>query len=240
MSATDELVQAGDLAYASILTPDQDKTGEFFASLLGWRFQVTNDEYQELDLVEANPQQSIFTQPGGQPDLFICFTVESMAEALERAARAGAKVEGEPAEEDGGLTCGVTSPSGLPTTFYEFLKPRISRPLPSGADHGDLVGAIIESSDPDAVLTFHEAVFGSGNVSTQDGFLYRTQPPVRVVHSDHRRVVPVYGVAELDKAAQKVTTLGGSIVDTSEHHWRSGLAARDPLGFNFVIQSLVD
>lgn len=207
--ADQALVQQGDIVFVSLLTPDRTRAQSFYAEVLGWRYELTDDQWQEPEVVGANVQHALAQLPGS-PTIFTCYAVDDVRKAIQRVAELGGTVRGEPKEEDGGLTCGCTDPLNKRFTLYEFLKPRTPRASRDRARQGDLVEVVIQTSLLDRFASFYAELLG-WDIPAGGGVVPNTAPSGRVVAAGSDQVVPVYAVDDLPSALARVTAAGGRL-----------------------------
>ncbi|PSS43164.1 hypothetical protein C6401_14065 [Arthrobacter woluwensis] len=232
---TIEAVREGDIVYVSMMLPDEQAAADFYASVFGWTFERTEGEHSEVEIAGANIQHAI-NQAGGPPNLFICFAVDDVAATSAKVGPAGGNLEGTPYEEDGGLTVGVTDSTGRSTTLYQFLKAPTPRATRSSAKHGDVIGILVESNNPQGFTEFYQNIFAVD--STWDaGELQGSEPLLRVIQAERNRARPVYGVRSLTELETAVTAAGGTIEEDAS--WSAGGRRYiDPQGFFFYAEEL--
>ena len=108
--------EPGSFTWADLVTPDKDRSREFYGDLFGWNYEETGEEFGFYTLVSSGETQICgFMSPmqEGQPPAWMpYFSVESAESTTKAASDAGAQV--------------LVSPTPIPTvgTFAVLADPQ--------------------------------------------------------------------------------------------------------------------
>jgi predicted enzyme related to lactoylglutathione lyase len=218
-------IQHGDVGYVSVWTPDADRAALFYGRVLGWTYDP-----QSHRVTNTRGHIGLFSVPGA-PTMFCCYAVSDLAGARQSILDAGGQVD-EPQEFDFGTVLGATDPAGAPFAVYQPT-PGEPRPELNGAGPGELSYLTYQVADASAFKAFYSRMlfwsFEPGRVD--DGWgIAGTHPMAGVAGGSDRSVtVPMWTVADVDEAVERVREAGGSVIDepSQQPYGRSALCTDD-------------
>jgi predicted enzyme related to lactoylglutathione lyase len=200
-------IQHGDVGYVSLWTPDAERAAAFYAHVLGWTYdpashQVTNTK-QHLGIFAV----------GDRTTLFCCYAVADLSGARQSIVDGGGRV-GELQEFDFGTVLDAVDSQGTAFAVYQPA-PGQPRPELNGAGPGELSYITYEVTDSAAFRAFYSRVlfwtFEPGRI--EDGWQVSGTHPMAGVAggSPAATTVPMWTVADIDDAVQRVREAGGTV-----------------------------
>ena len=225
-------IQHGDVGYVSVWTPDAARAAAFYGHVLGWRYdpethQVTN----------TTEHIGIFSVPG-PPTLFCCYAVTDLAGARQSIVDGGGR-PGDAREFDFGTVLDATDPSGTPFAGVE-PKPGQARPALNGTGPGELSYLTYEVPDSAAFRAFYSRFlfwsFEPGRID--DGWAVRNAHPMSGAAGGSTRsvAVPMWTVADIDAAVDRVREAGGTVIDEpSQQPYGKSALCTDDQGSRFYL-----
>jgi predicted enzyme related to lactoylglutathione lyase len=230
----------GDVGYVSLWVPDGQRAAAFYATVLGWTYGAEAKGHARQ--VEGRDlPHGIF---GGRDHstLFLCFLVDDIEAAVERVGRAGGRAE-EPTMEPFGMTSMAVDVEGTPFSIYEAPAGERGRRLEAnGSRAGDLAYITMEVQDSVAMRAFYGEVLGwrfnPGHV--EDGWGPGDVVPMTGLSGGHEvtRVVPMYRVDDIGRAAARVRAAGGSATDPERQPYGVTSECVDDQGTRFYLGQL--
>ena len=233
-------VRHGDLGYVSLWVPNVRQATEFFAAVLGWRFEGAAQE-EGRRVVGQHLHHGLW---GGvdQPTLFCCYAVTDVEAAVDRIRAAGASAS-EPHDEPFGRVAEATDPEGA--RFAVFTPPggsvrAANAPVTATPTReGDVVYVTMEVTDSDRTREFYGAVLGwrasAGNVA--DGWNVDGVMPMVGIAGGRpmARCVPMYQVDDIQAAVARVRAAGGRASDPEPQPYGITSEAVDDQGTRFYL-----
>lgn len=202
----------GDIAYVSLWVPDVERATAFFEAVLGWRYGPGGGP-QGRQVEGVVPRHGLW---GGQArsTLFMCFAVDDVAAAVERARQAGGRIQ-DPREEQYGLVADGTDDQGVRFALLESgARPTGDRPPPTGARHGDLAYVSMVVPDSARARAFYGSVldwrFSPGHAP--DGWQVEDVVPMVGLAggAEQSTLIPMYRVEDIAVAVERVRRAGGT------------------------------
>ena len=208
-------IRHGDVGYVSVWTPDADKAAAFYGQVLGWVYDPAEHEVTSTSLPTG-----LFTAANSHGDgtLFCCYAVADLAGARAAILDAGGTVD-ETQEFSFGTVLGATDTQGTAFAVYE-PSADTTRPELNGAGPGELSYITYEVNDSRAFREFYGRVlhwaFEPGRVD--DGWQISPSHPMGGVAGGSAKpsTVPMWTVADIDAAVQRVRTAGGTVLSEPE------------------------
>ncbi|BBY17554.1 VOC family protein [Mycolicibacterium litorale] len=203
-------IRHGDVGYVSLWTADAERAAAFYGRVLGWNYDPATRQVTNTDLPTG-----IFAGDG-PATLFCCYAVDDLAAARQSITEAGGTV-GATVEHDFGTTLDATDPLGHPFAVFTPARPT-RRPALNGTGPGELSYITYEVPDSGRFREFYGRVlswtFESGRV--QDGWQVQDSQPMAGMAGGAARAVtvPMWTVADIDDAVQRVREAGGSVLQT--------------------------
>jgi predicted enzyme related to lactoylglutathione lyase len=120
----------GTLCWADLSTPDQDRAGNFYAQLFGWKIMKEDEDpahnYHHIangeDFIGGIPPAS-YRDPNVPPHWLVCFAVSDCNGAVAKAKQLGAKVYLSPANvEDLGRWAVLADPQGAAFAIFQAAR----------------------------------------------------------------------------------------------------------------------
>jgi predicted enzyme related to lactoylglutathione lyase len=202
-------IQHGDVGYVSVWTPDAERAAAFYGHVLGWTYDPASHQ-----VTNTKQHIGIFSIPGAHT-MLCCYAVADLNGARQAIVAGGGSV-GDVQEFDFGTVLDATDSQG--TAFAVFqAAPGMTRPELNGAGPGELSYITYEVADSTAFKAFYSRVlfwnFEPGNV--EDGWQVAGTHPMAGVAggSAAQVVVPMWTVAGIDAAVDRVGEAGGSIIE---------------------------
>lgn len=224
----------GDIGYASLWVDDARRVGALLAEVLGWSYaegapgeavQVTG---QRLHHGVANH--------AGAPTLLLCFAVADLDDALRAVAVAGGTA-GDVRPASQGRTVLCADDQGAPFALYQPASGVASEAGGPAVGPGDLAYVTMEVPHSSAARAFYGTVLGwrfrPGRVD--DGWqIEGVDPPVGLRGGAASAVtVPVYAVADLDGALERLRAGGGQGTDPEAQPYGRIAECSDGHGLRF-------
>ena len=229
----------GDLAYASIWTPDVAAADRFYTAVLGWTLADTR-EGRGRQVSGAGMSMGMW---GGQsqPTLMPCWVVDDVDDAVELARAAGGTAEAA-VDEAYGRVAQCADDQGQP--FAVFTPPADGGGHGGGATGGpgELTYYELRSPDPARARAFYSTVLGwRFRPGTEPGYWHPLagdrwpRPSCGLVRGERAETVPWFRVADLDAAVAAVRAGGGTAAEPEQS--RDGLVAvcTDDQGARFCL-----
>jgi uncharacterized glyoxalase superfamily protein PhnB len=197
-------IQHGDTAYVSVWTPDADRAAAFYGYVLGWTYDPVSHRVTNTEL-----STGIYAVDG-QPTLFCCYAVADVQAAREAIVKAGGTL-GEIRRSDYGSMLDATDAQGVAFAVYQ---PASGQQRPKL--HGELSYVTYEVLDSARFRDFYGRVlhwaFEPGRVD--DGWHVVSALPMAGVAggNTHPTTVPMWTVADIDAAVERVREAGGSVL----------------------------
>lgn len=227
----------GDLAYVSLQLPDVARAERFFTGVLGWRTEGSGPG-RKVNGLSFNHG---LWEGAARPTLFLCFGVDDLDHALDDVRAAGG-VAGTPVDAPHGRVADCTDNQGVAFALYQLPADAGPRNPENGAVDGDVAYVTVEVPDSAAARAFYGAVLGwrfaPGRVP--DGFQVEGVAPMVGLRGGvaEATVVPMYRVADVGAAVERVRAAGGAATDPSpQPYGRSSLCADDQ-GTRFYLGEL--
>jgi predicted enzyme related to lactoylglutathione lyase len=201
-------IQHGDIGYVSVWTPDADRAAAFYGHVLGWTYDRSTRQV-------TNTTQSIgIFGVGERSTLFCCYAVSDLQAARQAMIDAGGE-PGEVRQFEFGTVLDATDPLG---TAFSVYQPSGDQPRPelNGSGPGEVSYVTYEVADSAAFRDFYGQVlhwtFEPGRIT--DGWQVVGAHPMSGVAggSDRPMTVPMWTVADVDAAAQRVLGAGGEVL----------------------------
>jgi predicted enzyme related to lactoylglutathione lyase len=201
-------IQHGDIGYVSVWTPDADRAAAFYGHVLGWTYDRSTRQV-------TNTTQSIgIFGVGERSTLFCCYAVSDLQAARQAMIDAGGE-PGEVRQFEFGTVLDATDPLG---TAFSVYQPSGDQPRPelNGSGPGEVSYVTYEVADSAAFRDFYGQVlhwtFEPGRIT--DGWQVVGAHPMSGVAggSDRPMTVPMWTVADVDAAVQRVLGAGGEVL----------------------------
>jgi predicted enzyme related to lactoylglutathione lyase len=228
-------IQHGDVGYVSVWTPDADRAAAFYGHVLGWTYDPATHQ-----VTNTSQHIGIFSVP--QPrTLFCCYAVADLEGARQSILDGGGTVD-EPQQLDFGTVLGATDPQGRAFAVFQPA-PGEPRPALNGQGPGDLSYITYEAADSAAFKAFYSRVlfwtFEPGRI--EDGWgIQQTHPMAGIAGGSAAQVtVPMWTVADIDAAVERVREAGGTIIDEpSQQPYGKSAQCTDDQGTRFYLGEL--
>jgi predicted enzyme related to lactoylglutathione lyase len=208
ISAAPTTIRHGDIGYVSVWVHDAERAARFYGHVLGWTYDPVG--YQ---VTNTREHIGIFGVPDRRT-LFCCYAVDDLEAARQAIVDAGGQI-GEIRQFDFGTVLDATDPLG---TAFSVYKPAAGRPRPplNGSEPGELSYVTYEVTDSAAFRAFYSRVlywaFEPGRI--EDGWQVVDAHPMSGVAggSDQVTTVPMWTVADLDAAVERIREAGGTVI----------------------------
>ena len=229
----------GDIAYVSLWVPDVDRAAAFFSGVLGWSY-ARGSAPQGRQVEGRTPPHGLW---GGQPrsNVFLCFAVEDLASTLERVRASGGDAD-PPRREPYGLIADCRDDQGVPFAVLEApTRGGRERVAPRGG-HGDVAYLTMEVEDSSAARAFYGSVLGwrfsPGHVP--DGWSVEGVTPMvgLVGGREPPTVVPMYQVADIRAAVDRIRAHGGTATEPERQPYGLSSTCTDDQGTRFSLGQL--
>jgi uncharacterized glyoxalase superfamily protein PhnB len=223
----------GDVVYLSLWVPDVDRAAAFFGAVLGWRY-APGSSAQGRQVEDLTPNHGLW---GGQErsNLFLCFAVDDVAAGVRRVRDAGGRAE-EPRSEPYGLVADRGSDQGLP------LAPLSGASEPTRERPADVAYLTMEFPDSGRARAFYGYVLGwrFGPGRSPGGWNVEDVQPTAGMAGGAERptVVPMYRVADVAAAVERVRTAGGTATDPERQPYGVTAVCTDDQGTRFYLGEL--
>jgi uncharacterized glyoxalase superfamily protein PhnB len=225
-------IQHGDIAYVSVWTEEPDRSAAFYGHVLGWRFDGGSHR------VISTTQHVGIVAMAGLRTLFCCYAVADV-QAAQRAIRDAGGEAGEITMAPHGPTVDGTDPFGTAFAVYQPVGGD-PRPALNGTGPGELSYVTYEVTDSAAFRDFYGRVLGwsfdPGRID--DGWEPRSVHPMAGIAggSAEQVTVPMWTVADIDAAVQRVREAGGTVIDApSQQSYGSSALCVDDQGVRFYL-----
>ncbi len=228
-------IQHGDVGYVSVWTPDADRAAAFYGHVLGWAYDPASHM-----VTNTGQRIGIFSVPGRRT-LFCCYAVADLDGARDSIVAGGGTVD-EVIEFDFGSVLGATDPAGVEFAVYRPT-PDQPRPLLNGGGPGELSYITYQVPDSAAFKAFYSRVlfwtFERGRID--DGWqVASTHPMAGAAGGSAVPVtVPMWTVADIDSAVERVREAGGTVVEEpSRQPYGTSALCTDDQGTRFYLGEL--
>jgi uncharacterized glyoxalase superfamily protein PhnB len=227
-------IQHGDIAYVSVWTEDAARSAAFYGHVLGWRYDPDSRR-----VTNTTQHVGIVAVPG-VPTLFCCYAVADVAAARRTIMDEGGDA-GEITMAPHGPTVEGTDPFG---TAFAVYQPAAGDPRPAlnGAGPGELSYVTFQVADSASFRRFYGRVLGwsfdPGRI--EDGWEPVGVHPMSGVAggSAEPMTVPMWTVADMVSAVQRVREAGGTVVEEpSRQSYGSSALCVDDQGVRFYLGS---
>jgi predicted enzyme related to lactoylglutathione lyase len=231
-SGTQERARPGDLAYATLCTPDADRAATFYGAVLGW--EVAPGSVPEgRQVTNTTVQTGIW---GGREEQTVrcCWQVDDLEAALGRVHAAGGSAE-PPSDQTYGRLAACVDDQGLGFDLYEPAPGELPARTPlNGSRQGDLSYLTLESPDRERALRFYGAVLG-WRVGT-DGDPADVHPMLGLpAEGASARVLPMWKVDDVAAAVERVRAGGGTATDPERKPYGTTADCTDDQGMPFYL-----
>lgn len=229
----------GDTAYVSLWVPDVERAAAFFGAVLGWDAVGSGPGRQ---VPGTTPPQGMWTAPG-PPSFLCCYSVDDIASALDRVARAGGEA-GEPATEPYGTVALCADDQGARFALVELppAAPSAGDPPQHGTRAGDIAYVSIETVDSGAARAFYGSVLGwefSGGRAADGWNVERAAPMTGLGGGATGPAVrPMFGVDDIDAAVARVRAAGGTSTEPARRPYGLEADCVDDQGTRFYLGQL--
>jgi predicted enzyme related to lactoylglutathione lyase len=232
-AAQDAGARPGDVVYVSLWVPDVERAAAFFGAVLGWRY-TPGSSPQGRQVEGVTPSHGLWGDQE-RSTLFLCFAVDDVEAAARRVRDAGGRGE-EPRSEPYGLTADCVDDQGLPFALVSAPgEATAARPF-------DLAYITMEVPDSERARTFYGSVLGwrfsPGRVP--DGWNVEDVQPMAGMAggADRPTVVPLYRVADVAAAVERVRRAGGTATDPERQPYGVTAVCADDQGTRFYLGEL--
>ena len=225
-----------DVVYASLWVPDVERAAAFFGAVLGWTY-APGGSARGRQVEGVSPRHGLW---GGEErsTLFLCFAVDDVSAAVERVRAAGGRAAA-PRDEPYGMVADCVDDEGM---AFAVVQPRHGRPAPSGGRPGDLEYITVEVADSARARAFYGAVLGwrfSPGRSPDGWGVDGVLPMVGLIGGQERStVVPMYRVADIGAAVERVRAAGGAATDPERQPYGVTSSCTDDQGTRFYLGQL--
>ncbi len=223
----------GDLAYATLCTPDADRAAAFYHSVLGWDVGPGS--------IEEGRQISGTTLPmgiwGGRSDRTIqcCWQVDDVDAAVRRVREAGGTAE-EATHTPYGRMAHCVDDQGAEFFALELSAAPAERTPRNGERPGDLAYLTMEAPDGARTRAFYAAVLGWRTGPDGDPDVH---PMVGIPDdSSETRAVPMWRVDDIHGAVVRVRLAGGTADDVEQKPYGLSATCADDQGMPFYLGGL--
>jgi predicted enzyme related to lactoylglutathione lyase len=229
----------GDLTYVSLWVPDALRAGDFFSTVLGWRYEPSDDP-RSRDVVGQSLSHGIWA---GEPrhTMFVCIAVDDIGAAVRRVRANGGEAV-DPHVEPYGTIAECSDDQGMPFAVYQATPGGGERGPVNGNGHGDVGYVTIETIDSARFRAFFGEVvgwrFSAGHV--EDGWGVEDTVPMIGLHGGHdtATVVPMYRVDDIAAAVERVRAAGGTATDVEAQPYGLSSLCTDDQGTRFYLGQL--
>ena len=241
-AAEEAALRPGDVAYASLWVPDVERAATFFGAVLGWRYSLGSSP-RGRQVEGVTPNHGLW---GGQErsTLFLCFAVDDVEAAVRRVRDAGGRAE-EPRQEPYGLVADCTDDQGLPFALVSAPdESTAGQPMRSGraGRPPDLAYITLEVADSERARTFYGSVLGWRFTPgrTPGGWNVEAVWPMTGMAggAPQPTVVPMYRVADVAAAVERVRSTGGTATDPERQPYGVTAECTDDQGTRFYLGEL--
>ncbi|MGA5464310.1 VOC family protein [Mycobacterium sp. NPDC050041] len=202
-------IRHGDVGFVSLWTPDADRAAAFYSHVLGWAYDPATHR-----VTNTGQRIGIFSV-GNRNTLFCCYAVTDLAGARQSILDGGGSVD-EVQQFDFGAVLGATDASGMEFAVYQPA-PDDPRPELNGGGPGELSYITYEVEDSAAFKSFYSRVlfwtFERGRVADGWGVMGAHPMSGMAGGNSTATTVPMWTVADVDAAVQRVTEAGGTVLD---------------------------
>ena len=228
-----DTARPGDLAYATLCTPDAERAAAFYHVVLGWDVGPGS--------IEQGRQVSSTTLPlgiwGGRADRTVqcCWQVDDVDAAVRRVRAAGGTAH-EPTDEPYGRMALCVDDQGAEFFVLQPAGEPGPRTPVNGARHGDLAYLTLEAPDGDRSRAFYAAVLGWRTGPHGDPDVH---PMVGIPDTAaETRAVPMWLVDDLPAAVERVRRAGGTASDIEQKPYGLSATCTDDQGMPFYLGNL--
>ena len=202
-------IRHGDVGFIAVWVPDADRAAAFYGHVLGWTYDRDSHQVTNTDLPTG------IVSHDGPPTLFCCYAVTDLAEARAAITEAGGRT-GDTRQTEHGTVLDATDSQGSPFAVLEATPGR-KRPQLNGSGPGEVSYLTYEATDSAAFRDFYGRVLGwtfePGRIT--DGWAVQNAHPMSGAAGGSARpsIVPMWTVADIDTAVQRVREAGGTVLD---------------------------
>lgn len=228
-------IQHGDIGYVSVWTGDADRAAAFYGRVLGWDYEPTTHQ------VTNTTQRIGISAVDGSRTMFCCYAVADLQATRQAILDAGGAV-GTVEHYDFGAVLDATDPFGTAFAVYE-PSGADPRPALNGAGPGELSYVTFQVGDSAAFRRFYGQVLGwtfePGRID--DGWEPTSVHPMAGIAggNDEQVTVPMWTVADIDEAVDRVREAGGTVVEgPSRQSYGSSALCADDQGVRFYLGQL--
>ena len=228
-----DTVGSGDLAYATLCTPDADRAAAFYHAVLGWEVGPGS--------IPEGRQVTGTTLPigiwGGRSDRTIqcCWQVDDVDAAVRRVVAAGGTADEAERMPYGRMAHGVDD-QGAEFFLLEPGEAPTARTPVNGSGHGDLAYLTMEAPDGDRTRAFYAAVLGWRSAPGGDPDVH---PMVGIPdRADETRAVPMWRVDDIHAAVVRVRLAGGTASEVEQKPYGLSADCADDQGMPFYLGGL--
>lgn len=250
---TTNTVRQGDITFISLYVRDIERAGTFYSSVLGWkvteieRRSALQVEGQSLPhgLASLEPTTQYLTRLGLQlpsdlgPGGYVTVAVDDVDATVERVRAAGGQSTNA-ADVPYGRMAQCVDDQGIVFALQQrFAAPRAPA---NGVRQGDVAYIVFEFPDSARARTFYGSVFGWQFTPGrgQDGWNIPDAVPMAGVAGGRprARIVPMYRVDDIQSAAQRVRTAGGTATEPAHEGYGVRAQCTDDQGTTFYLGQL--
>jgi uncharacterized glyoxalase superfamily protein PhnB len=229
----------GDIGYASLWVPDVERAATFFSAVLGWRYAPGSGP-QGRQVEGTAPPHGLW---GGQErsTLFLCFTVDDVALAVQRVREAGGRAQ-DPRQEPYGMVADCVDDQGVPFALVGSEGGPAEPGRTPGTHHGDLTYITMEVVDSARARAFYSSALGwrfsPGRI--EDGWGVEDVAPMVGMAGGQAvaTIVPMYRVDDIATAVERVRAAGGTATDPERQPYGVSSVGTDDQGTRFYLGEL--
>ena len=222
----------GDVGYAWLTVPDPDRAAEFYAAVLGWRYEPGHAPGGRNVVGQSLP----IGIGRGEPGLHLSYAVDDVAAAVEQIRAAGGSAS-EPETRPYGPAADCVDDQG--TVFAVHGAGSGPRSPENGAREGDLSYLTLEVVDSARSREFYGQVLGwtfSGG-TLADGWSPQGVSPMTGIHGGNAAgtAVPMWKVGDVAAAVERVRAAGGTATDPQRQPYGLLSECTDDQGLRFYL-----
>jgi predicted enzyme related to lactoylglutathione lyase len=231
-------MRSGDVAYVSLWVPDVERAAAFYRDVLGWTYGPGSGDQGRQ--VVGHPLSHGLSGGHTRANLLLCFAVDDVDAAVERARAAGGEA-GEPTDEPYGRVADCVDDQGVRLALVELAASAGAGPRGplNGVGHGDVSYLTLEVEDSAKARTFYGAVLGwrfnPGRID--DGWEPVDVVPMAGLSGGHPQAttVPMYRVDDIHLAVARVRARGGTATDPDPQPYGLTADCVDDQGTRFYL-----
>jgi predicted enzyme related to lactoylglutathione lyase len=232
------------------------RAAAFYSRVLGWSYVADDGGESRLvqglslshRLASLGEAERYLSSMGLEPGYslrstaYAAFAVSDIEAGAARVRAAGGKAH-DPEDRPYGRKAECLDDQGMPFALHEVPPANAPRrSAPTGAREGDVAYLTFEVPDTARARAFFGAILGwqfsPGRV--QAGWNVEDSVPICGLHGGHPRprIVPMYRVADIKAAVEKVRSSGGSATTPSVEPYGSTSTCTDDQGTQFYLGQL--